>query len=291
MDESLYMTALERKLVHHCTPTLAGLKPANLFTYRYDTPALPNRPKSHGNEAFRRASFETIVRNHGAHKGCGVRSTVRLCREVGSLGAGRMSGMEGSSHSEGFSEKESIAEEDSRYKEGFSKALHACRRKLHPHNVCVEVLARRTFGALLYVYRDELVKRSIEQERAAAYLSDKGYDVGSLSSCIKLLHQRICGTDIESQLRGRCSFPHEIGFFLGYPCEDVIGFIENEGRNSLCSGCWKVYGQEHVAQKRFCMYKRCTALYEDLFDGGVPLEQLASAQECMVAPRIAHMSN
>ena len=26
--------AFERKLVHHCTPTLAALKPANLFTCR-----------------------------------------------------------------------------------------------------------------------------------------------------------------------------------------------------------------------------------------------------------------
>lgn len=25
---------LERKLVHHCSPALAGLKPANMFVYR-----------------------------------------------------------------------------------------------------------------------------------------------------------------------------------------------------------------------------------------------------------------
>ena len=36
-------------------------------------------------------------------------------------------------------------------------------------------------------------------------------------------------------------FPHEIGLLLGYPPEDVSGFIENGGKNFLCSGYWKVY--------------------------------------------------
>ena len=31
-------------------------------------------------------------------------------------------------------------------------------------------------------------------------------------------------------------FPHEIGIFLGYPLEDVVGFIENQGKNYTCSG-------------------------------------------------------
>lgn len=36
-------------------------------------------------------------------------------------------------------------------------------------------------------------------------------------------------------------FPHEMGIFLGYPVEDVEGFIQNNGRNSLYTGYWKVY--------------------------------------------------
>ena len=36
---------LERKLVHHCSPALAGLKPANMFVYRegIDADAFPGR--------------------------------------------------------------------------------------------------------------------------------------------------------------------------------------------------------------------------------------------------------
>ena len=43
-------------------------------------------------------------------------------------------------------------------------------------------------------------------------------------------------------------FPHEMGLLLGYPLEDVLGFIEHKGKNYLYSGYWKVY--EDVASKR-----------------------------------------
>lgn len=43
-------------------------------------------------------------------------------------------------------------------------------------------------------------------------------------------------------------FPHEMGLLLGYPVEDVVGFIEHKGKNYLYSGYWKVY--EDVASKR-----------------------------------------
>ena len=42
-------------------------------------------------------------------------------------------------------------------------------------------------------------------------------------------------------MEGNGDFPHEIGLLLGYPPEDVIGFIENRGQNPLYIGYWKVY--------------------------------------------------
>lgn len=35
--------------------------------------------------------------------------------------------------------------------------------------------------------------------------------------------------------------PDEIGIFLGYPVEDVISYIQKEGREFLCCKHWKVY--------------------------------------------------
>jgi len=66
--------------------------------------------------------------------------------------------------------------------------------------VRIEVLARRTSGALVYVYRPRLLTRAIQQEQVAAFLTAEGYDPSSLSACIEKLHKRICGTDLQSQM-------------------------------------------------------------------------------------------
>ena len=47
-------------------------------------------------------------------------------------------------------------------------------------------------------------------------------------------------------------FPHEIGVFLGYPLEDVVGFIRHRGKCFTCCGCWKSYG--------CLLYTSCTAI-------------------------------
>ena len=221
--------AFERKLVHHCTPTLAALKPANLFTCR--------------------STLSPTAVQHGR------RPTAAALRD-----------------------------------DQLSDALRACRATLAPPGGRIEVLARRTSGALVYVYRPRLLTRAIQQEQVAAFLTAEGYDPSSLSACIEKLHKRICGTDLQSQMTGRCSFPHEIGFFLGYPYEDVIGFIDNEGENFLCSGCWKVYAKERDAQTCFCCYKNCTTMYQQLFDEGVSIECLAAVDEDFPAAEAALLS-
>ena len=69
-------------------------------------------------------------------------------------------------------------------------------------------------------------------------------------------------------------FPHEIGLFLGYPCEDVKGFIENKASSAKCVGCWKVYGDADKAQKQFELFKKCAKVYQQQFELGKPLTRL-----------------
>ena len=68
-----------------------------------------------------------------------------------------------------------------------------------------------------------------------------------------------------------------MGLFLGYPLEDVKGFIANGGRNCTCCGCWKCYGDPEEARRRFARYRRCTALYRRRFAQGATLSQLTVA--------------
>lgn len=75
-------------------------------------------------------------------------------------------------------------------------------------------------------------------------------------------------------LQTESDFPHEIGLFLGYPPEDVQGFIEQKACNSKCTGYWKVYGDQKKAERIFDRYNKCTACFLANWQRGVSLEQL-----------------
>lgn len=60
---------------------------------------------------------------------------------------------------------------------------------------------------------------------------------------------------LRTRLHGSEEFPHEIGVFLGYPLNDVLGFIKYHGSNCKGMGDWKVYGDLGEAQKTFAKFK------------------------------------
>lgn len=75
-----------------------------------------------------------------------------------------------------------------------------------------------------------------------------------------------------------CRMTHyEIGLFLGYLLGDIIGFIENDGKNSKCSGCWKVYCNECETIKEFRKFEKCKDVYCRLWDQGRSVLQLTAA--------------
>ena len=153
-----------------------------------------------------------------------------------------------------------------------SSALRICRAKLAPHGVRIEVLARRASGALVYVYRPTLLTRCIQEERVAAFLRAEGYDPASLSACIEKLHRRICGTDLQSQMTGRCSFPHEIGFSSVTPTKTSSASSRTRARTTCAADAIRIsiYARERDAQSCFCCYKNCTAEYERFVRRGRP---------------------
>ena len=50
----------------------------------------------------------------------------------------------------------------------------------------------------------------------------------------RITKQRLMLLDIILEEKG--AFPHEIGLLLGYPVEDVLGFIRHQGKNYLYTG-------------------------------------------------------
>ena len=119
--------------------------------------------------------------------------------------------------------------------------------------------------ALCYLYRSSQLARILADPENAAFLRSVGYSRVDLPDALSTLQNRL----------HTCSqFPHEIGLFLGYPLEDVVGFIRNQGRGCLCCGCWKAYANACDAQKRFDQFGRCTMVYCRLYQAGRPLNLL-----------------
>ncbi len=95
---------------------------------------------------------------------------------------------------------------------------------------------------LIYMYRPEKLRRDLREQGARAILREKRYPTEDPERCVVELVRRLN--------RGK-DFPHEIGLFLGYPAEDVSGFIRHGARCAKCVGTWKVYGDEESARKKF----------------------------------------
>ena len=186
------MCLFDTALVEHCAPTLAGVKPANLFRFRSQSLAQIRWDVSRGERAL-------------ASRG------IRVC------------------------------------------ILKECPSS----NAC-----------MIYIYRWAWVERLLSEDRNRTFLEAAGYTPSGLPDMLNQLSGRLC---LEQD------YPHEIGLFLGYPLEDVVGFIENHGWNYTCCGYWKSYGDPEAAQKCFDRYRRCTEFYKRRYAQGTSILELVVA--------------
>lgn len=121
---------------------------------------------------------------------------------------------------------------------------------------------------LVYLYRPCQLKGDLDNKMAARLLKQCGYSLKSSDSCVVQLIEKLQNNE---------EFPHEIGLFLGYPPEDVNGFMNNSRYGCKHTGVWKVYGDVDKAKRTFAIYDKCTELYSMRWAMGHKLEQLAVA--------------
>ena len=112
---------------------------------------------------------------------------------------------------------------------------------------------------LFFVFDRILLESVCSNLRNLAYLESKGYPTWNGFNAIlsELLHRLMFSED----------FPHEVGIFLGYPLEDVVGF-EADSSKFKYSGFWKVYGDTEAAERQMRLYKSCTEQCMDFFEDG-----------------------
>ena len=147
---------------------------------------------------------------------------------------------------------------------GLYKYIHRLDARLVRKGLRVIPLRVKNGRALIYVYRPRMLLSDLTRDEASRLLSERDYNTLCISDCLAKLMNRLCESDV---------FPHEIGLFLGYPPEDVCGFIESR-RPCKCVGVWKVYGDAEKARKTFAKYKLCTEIYYKRFVMGVSVDKL-----------------
>lgn len=121
--------------------------------------------------------------------------------------------------------------------------LNVYGRAFAKKDVCFRILHTCPQRYLLLVYRRSMLEHYLAQTDVLALLERFGYRTEEpLEAKLERLGRRTAGQK---------GFPHEIGLFLGYPVEDVEGFIRYGGAGCKLCGCWKVYGDVEHASRQF----------------------------------------
>ncbi len=232
MTRTIDIPTFQAAVVRNCSPTLAGIKPASLFTY-------PG------------------VYAHQDGSGATAPITDRRVRLL--------------------------------------NVIAQCNRELDPLGIHLSVLVWRPCGALVYAYRPNSLATYLADPRAKTALAKEGYDADNLPLCLARLASRItlasnnaaecacgqtrCALDHQANCSKDCTceFPHEIGYFLGYPYDDVHEFIVQRGENYKIFGAWKVYANVEQALATFDAYRACTQYFTFVYQQGCSLAQLAQA--------------
>lgn len=156
-------------------------------------------------------------------------------------------------------------------REELNGALREWNKSLSDKGVAMLALQEKNNRALIYVFRKTHLKKTLDSPKIIKFLQNGGYNcanIRNIGSALSVLRSHL------SKPLKPGEFPHEIGIFLGYPIDDVIGFIENKGQNCKCTGCWKVYCNECEAARTFARYRKCETVYMRLWEQGISVRQL-----------------
>ncbi len=242
---------LEAKLIRHASPTLAGIKPANLFTWRAAYGASEEADAAIGNVSTRLAHL-------------GVRITRMAQRDAGALllvwRASLVADALASPDAKAILEEANFKEHDA---DGVIAELKDCIAKADEAR-----LARIANGA-------EVGEAPMPKRIVACCAGDSHKEHHHAPGHVCQCRARAALAREEAQATmGEAEFPHEIGLVLGYPPADVSGFIRHKGANFLACGGWKAYSDPEAALRTFQRNRFCAEECRKLHTQGVSLEAI-----------------
>lgn len=142
---------------------------------------------------------------------------------------------------------------------------------LQKNNIHCHILYQADHSLTALLYRPLMLSAYLHKQQVSYMLSQEGYAKIELDWILTSFTRRY-----QKYRMGLQPFPHELGLLLGYPWEDVAGFVQHNGSNSLYTGYWKVYANVPSKRQLFRKYEYAREQLLEKIAHGNKLEQILS---------------
>lgn len=145
----------------------------------------------------------------------------------------------------------------------YKECLYYYNQHFNEYGIQICILHENKTSVLIYIYEHTSLNHILSNPLVWNILKQFDYPNQDLTKALNHLRRRL----LENE------FPHEIGFFLGYPLHDVISFMDKSSKCKLI-GHWKVYGNVKNTQKTFQKFECCTKMVHKKISNGESIFQL-----------------
>lgn len=121
----------------------------------------------------------------------------------------------------------------------------------------------------MLMYNEEKLRAYLESEHTSELMKKFGYEDCKLEKIFPVFKTRY-----RRYISDNKDFPHELGLLLDYPAEDVEGFIEKRGQESLYTGYWKVYDKPEEKCRLFDSFEKAKQDILEKISGGMDMRQI-----------------
>lgn len=140
---------------------------------------------------------------------------------------------------------------------------------LKKNKISYHCLVRTEKKVVFLLFNRRQLEQYLSQQEARDLLNEEGYTELNFDKVLRTFQQRY-----QDYMKGKQEFPHEMGIMLGYPIEDVRGFIQHRGKNFLYSGYWKVYGNEQEKILLFQKFEQAKETVIRMLSNGTEMPQI-----------------
>ncbi len=135
----------------------------------------------------------------------------------------------------------------------------------------LKVMGQCHLNTRILIFNRKALEEDIYSKDRFEFLQGYGYSIMPLDSMLNELTKRLNNCDIP--------FPHEVGIFLGYPLEDIQGFIKNKAQNYSLSGYWKVYSNKEKTRIVFDNYRKSRKKNINKYINGVAFSDILEGEK------------